>query len=130
MNLSHKDCLILESALSKLLTTLQQNVHSLPNTPAENVMLNISTVKSARKKIRLFSQNPQQQFSTQELKVMYGALRLLLENVRDFLAASPLTDPDRDKSLETQRICGRLLRYFDSLFAQDNIESQKLFGHL
>lgn len=129
MDLNSKDCLILESALKELLIYIQENAHSLPNTPAENILKNTSAIKSARKKLKQFPQKPQQQFSMQELKVMYWALRDLLEYVRDFLAESPITDPDHDSALDTQKTCSRLLRYFESLFAQDGIDIRKLFDY-
>lgn len=127
MNLNSKDCLILESALEELLSFIQKNAQSLPTASAANIVKNTSAIKSVRKKLKQFSKNPQQHFSMQELKVMYWALHDFLETAREFLADSPITDPDRETALDTQRTCSRLLRYFESLFAQDGIDIRKLF---
>lgn len=127
LDFTPKDCLVLNDALENLLVYIQENAQSLSQVSSENILLNTSAIRSARKKLKQFSKNPKQQFSMQELKVMYWALHDLLADVRAFLADSPLTDPDHDRALDTQKVCSRLLRYFESLFAQNGVDIQKIF---
>ena len=124
MNLNDMECTILDEALSQLLTVLQESAPQMDLTTRELMLANLNAVRSARQKLKHFSGGTQK-FSLPELKVMYAALESLKEDTDDYLAQSPLTDPNRNTALDTQRSCNQLLRNFIGLFAQEGIDIRK-----
>ena len=130
MSLNEMDCMVLEDALLDLLATIQENVPNYTHTSGETVTQNIFAIASSRKKLKEIRKSHSQDFSIQELKVMYWAIFDLRETTQSFLDSAPLSDPDRDTVIETQRICNRLIRYFAAQFAKDGIDIHKTFDSI
>ena len=87
---------------------------------------NTSAIESAGRKLKRITSAPQD-FSAQELKVMYWAVFDLRATTHDFLNSAPFSDPDRAVALETQRACNRLLRSFAGSLSQAGIDIRALF---
>ena len=127
MDLTEVDCVAIEEALSTLMTYIQGNVPNLRHTSGDVVMQNLLAITSAKKKLKAIRTNPAQNFSIQELKVMYWAIFDLRNTTREYLENAPPSDPDHNFALDAQKTCNRLLRYFATLFAKDGIDIRREF---
>ena len=130
MDLTEVDCVAIEESLSTLMAYIQGNVPNLRHTSGDVIMQNILAITSAKKKLKAIRTNPTQDFSIQELKVMYWAIFDLRNTTREYLENAPISDPDHNFALDTQRTCNRLLRYFSGLFAKNGIDIRSDFDFL
>ena len=128
--LDEMDCMVLEDALVDLLSTFHEHAAQATSVPGDVITQHIFSIASARKKLKNIRTAPTQDFSLQELKVMYWAIFDLRRTVQEFLAHAPLSDPDRGTAIGTQKICNRLLRSFAAAFAEGGIDIHKEFDPL
>lgn len=124
MTLNEFDRQILSESLSDLHAMLREaGPHIAP--PAA-IRENTTAIQSVKQKLKRITHEPQD-FSAQELKVMYWAVYDLRDVTREFLDEAPLSDPDRAISVETHRACNRLLRLLADCLARGGIDIRKLF---
>lgn len=128
MALNELDCTLLKESLDALSDLLRTAAHT-PTISSSALKENTSAIASVKKKLKKMRSHPSQQFSLQELKVMYWSIKEMRETIRDFLAEAPLTDPDREPALETQKACNRLLRDFSASFSEAGIDIESLFSN-
>lgn len=124
MTLNEFDCKILTESLSALYAMLRETGPRIAAPAA--VRENTSAIKSVRQKLKKITREPQD-FSAQELKVMYWAVYDFRDVIREFLDEAPPSDPDRAISVETHRACNRLLRLFADCLAQGGIDIRAMF---
>ena len=122
MKLNEEDCIVLEEALINLLAQTQESAPYFRYTPGEKVTALIFSIASARKKLKLISEEHSQDFSDQELKAMYWAVLDTRDEARAFLSETPLSDPGHDDAVSVQRLCNRLLKKFPDSLRMGNIE--------
>ncbi|MCQ5025490.1 hypothetical protein NE612_01380 [Oscillibacter valericigenes] len=127
MSLNEMDCIVLEDALVDLLASFHENATKVTCVPGNVITQHIFSIASARKKLKDIRENRTQDFSLQELKVMYWAVFDLREATQHFLEITSLSDPDHNTAVETQRICNRLIRDFASQFSKGGIDIHKTF---
>lgn len=124
MNFDYNDLLILDASLDELFSAIQSV--PLNAVSSSNIKLNLDGISSVRKKLKAVNENPDPQFSLQELKMMYWAIFVLRDNTREYLDAISLSDPDREQSLDTQKRCNRLLREFSAVFSAQGIDIREM----
>lgn len=127
LNFNESDRSLLLDALEDLSFMLRDAAPSMPELSSA-LAENTSAISSAKRKLRKSVVTGDISLSAQELKVLYWAVSEIRNDVRDFLGEAPLTDPDREAALETQRACNRLLRGFATAFSQNGIDIRSLFG--
>lgn len=128
MNFNENERIVLTEALSDLLIYLQESAAHLSPAAAENLTANTLAIASAKIKLQKISKEKEQQFSLQELKVMYWAVKDLRDDTRDYLDSLSQTDPERNDAIDTEKICNRFLREIRKQFADNGIDIQALFS--
>lgn len=118
------DRTLLDNALNYLYEDIRDKGAAISS--MESALANTSATISARQKLKKIAREPQD-FSPQELKVMYWAVYNLREMVRDFLENGPLTGDSHTTILETQRACNRQLRFLASSLSQLGIDIRQIF---
>ncbi len=80
---------VLNESLSDLLVYIQENVPYLSNTSSEAITENTMAITTSKIKLQRIKTDKEQQFSLQEMKVMYWALSMLRDDTREYLDTSP-----------------------------------------
>ena len=127
MNLGESERLILDESLSNLLVYIQENIPYLSNTSSEAITANTTAITTSKLKLKRITTSKEQQFTLQEMKVMYWAVSMLREDTREFLDNSSNSDPDRDVAVDAERTCNRLLRFLKEQFSLAGIDIQDIF---
>ena len=127
MNLGESERLILDESLSNLLVYIQENIPYLSNTSSEAITANTTAITTSKLKLKRITTSKEQQFTLQEMKVMYWAVSMLREDTREFLDNSSNSDPDRDVAIDTEMTCNRLLRFLKEQFSLAGIDIQDIF---
>ncbi len=127
MNLGESERLILDESLSNLLVYIQENIPYLSNTSSEAITANTTAITTSKLKLKRITTSKEQQFTLQEMKVMYWAVSMLREDTREFLDNSSNSDPDRDVAIDTEKSCNRLLRFLKEQFSLAGIDIQDIF---
>lgn len=127
MNLGESERLILDESLSNLLVYIQENIPYLSNTSSEAITANTTAITTSKLKLKRITTRKEQQFTLQEMKVMYWAVSMLREDTREFLDNSSNSDPDRDVAIDTEKSCNRLLRFLKEQFSLAGIDIQDIF---
>lgn len=127
MNLGESERLILDESLSNLLVYIQENIPYLSNTSSEAITANTTAITTSKLKLKRITTSKEQQFTLQEMKVMYWAVSMLREDTREFLDNSSNSDPDRDVAIDTEKTCNRLLRFLKEQFSLAGIDIQDIF---
>lgn len=122
MRLNEMDCIVLEEALIDSLEQIQSGAPHFENTTGEAITSSIFSIASVRKKLKAIRQNPSQDFTAQELRIMYWAISDMRDAIRAYLETAPLSDPDRGSAIDTQKICNHLLREFSDLLHKGGIQ--------
>lgn len=127
MTLNENERLILDEALSNLLVYIQESVPNLSNTSSEAITANTMAITTSKVKLQRIKTNSEQQFSLQEMKVMYWATSMLRDDTREFLDTAAISDPDRNTAIDTEKACNRLLRFLRQQFSLVGIDIQDIF---
>lgn len=122
MQLNEMDCMVLEEALIDSLEYIQGGAPHFTNTPGEAITSSIFSIASVRKKLKAIRKNPSQEFTAQELQIMYWAVSDMRDDIKTYLETAPLSDPDRGPAIDTQKICNHLLREFSALLRKGGIQ--------
>ena len=77
MNLGESERLILDESLSNLLVYIQENIPYLSNTSSEAITANTTAITTSKLKLKRITTSKEQQFTLQEMKVMYWAVSML-----------------------------------------------------
>ena len=127
MTLNELERTILDESLSDLLAFIQEGIPHLKNTSAEDINQNTLAIASAKMKLKKISAEADMGFTLQEMKVMYWALSDLRDTTLEYLDSAPISDPNRNTAVDSQKICNRLLRSLRNLFLEQGIDIQQLF---
>lgn len=127
MTLNENERLILDEALSNLLVYIQKNVPNLSNTSSEAITANTMAITTSKVKLQRIKTNSEQQFSLQEMKVMYWATSMLRDDTREFLDTAAISDPDRNTSIDTEKACNRLMRFLRQQFSLAGYDIRDIF---
>lgn len=127
MTLNELERTILDESLSDLLAFIQGGIPHLKNTSAEDINQNTLAIASAKMKLKKISAETDMGFTLQEMKVMYWALSDLRDTTLEYLDPAPISDPNRNTAVDSQKICNRLLRALRNLFLEQGIDIQQLF---
>ncbi len=118
---------VLNESLSDLLVYIQENVPYLSNTSSEAITENTMAITTSKIKLQRIKTDKEQQFSLQEMKVMYWALSMLRDDTREYLDTSPTSDPSRDDAIDTEKICNRLMRFLRQQFSLAGYDIRDIF---
>ncbi len=127
MTLNENERLILDEALSDLLVYIQENAPYLSNTSSEAITENTMAITTSKLKLQRIKTDKEQQFSLQEMKVMYWALSMLRDDTREFLDTSPTSDPGRDDAIDAEKTCNRLMRFLRQQFSLAGYDIRDIF---
>ena len=127
MTLNENERLILDEALSNLLVYIQESVPNLSNTSSEAITANTMAITTSKLKLQRIKTDKEQQFSLQEMKVMYWALSMLRDDTREFLDTSPNSDPGRDDAIVAEKTCNRLMLFLLQQFSLAGYDIRDIF---
>lgn len=127
LTLNENERLILDEALSNLLVYIQESVPNLSNTSSEAITANTMAITTSKLKLQRIKTDKEQQFSLQEMKVMYWALSMLRDDTREFLDTSPTSDPGRDDAIDAEKTCNRLMRFLRQQFSLAGYDIRDIF---
>ena len=122
MNISEADKVLITEALSDLLEEIQQNIPYLKNISTDMINMNTLAIASAKIKLGKINKIGAAPFEPQEIKVIIWSLSLLKKGTVEFLDSVPLSDPDREPAVETQKACNRILRELRQQLPKEAVE--------
>lgn len=127
MTIDETNRALITEALSDLLLLIQEGTPHLSHTSADNINQNTLAIASAKIKLERIKGDPQQTFSSQELKVIYWAVRNLRDETQDYLDSPACSASDRDDAMSAYRTANAVLRELRADFARAGIEIEQLF---
>lgn len=130
MNLNETNRVLLTEALSDLLVLIQEGSPHLSHVSAEDINQNTLAIASAKIKLNRMPDEKTQEFSAQELKVMYWAMKNFRDDMQALLDSLSLSDSERNDAIETYRTANALLRDLRADFSQIGIDIQSALPFL
>ena len=127
VNLNETNRVLLTEALNDLLAYIQEGITHLPHVSTDDINQNTLAIASAKIKLGRIPGEKLQQFSAQELKVMYWALKNFRDDTQDLLDSLSLSDSDRNDAIDAYRSANALLRELRTESAQIGLELADLF---
>lgn len=128
MKLTEFDRALVDQALVELLTVIQEGIPSLQNTSADAINQNTLAIAAVKHKISSLPKEGEFSCTLQELKMVYWALTLCLDDTKAYLDDAPLSDPDREYAISVQSSCNGLLRSCREQFSQAGIDIRAQLG--
>ena len=122
MTLTEINRSLLAEALSDLLALIQEGIPHFSHVSAKAINENTLAIASAKIKLERIQTEKTQQFSAQELKVMYWAVKNFHDNTQEYLDSLSLSDPERDDAIFAYKTANVLLKELRNDFSQIGIE--------
>lgn len=122
MTLTEINRSLLTEALSDLLALIQEGIPHFSHVSAKAINENTLAIASAKIKLERIQTEKTQQFSAQELKVMYWAVKNFHDNTQEYLDSLSLSDPERDDAIFAYKTANVLLKELRNDFSQIGID--------
>ena len=122
MTLTEINRSLLAEALSDLLALIQEGIPHFSHVSAKAINENTLAIASAKIKLERIQTEKTQQFSAQELKVMYWAVKNFHDNTQEYLDSLSLSDPERDDAIFAYKTANVLLKELRNDFSQIGID--------
>lgn len=130
MTLNEDNRILLTEALSDLLAFIQEAIPHLSHVSTKDINENTLAIASAKIKLERIPREKSQQFSAQEMKVMYWAVKNFRDDTQEFLDSLSPSDPDRDDAAFAYKTANALLRELRADFSQIGIDINAVFPFL
>ena len=130
MNLNETNRALLTESLSDLLVLIQEGIPHFSHVSAEDINENTLAIASAKIKLERIPKEKTQQFSAQEMKVMYWAVKNFRDGTQEFLDSLSPSDPDRNDAVSAYKTANALLRELRAEFSQIGIDIKAVFPSL
>ena len=122
MNLNENNKILLTEALSDLLVFIQESVPHLSHVSANDINENTVAIASAKIKLERISKEKAQEFSAQEMKVMYWAAKHFRDDTQEFIDSLSPSAPERNDAIFAYKTANALLRELRADFSQIGID--------
>ena len=122
MTLTEINRSLLAEALSDLLALIQEGIPHFSHVSAKAINENTLAIASTKIKLERIQTEKTQQFSAQELKVMYWAVKNFHDNTQEYLDSLSLSDPERDDAIFAYKTANVLLKELRNDFSQIGID--------
>lgn len=122
MTLNEDNRILLTESLSDLLVLIQEGIPHFSHVSAEDINKNTMAIASAKIKLERIPKEKTLQFSAQEMKVMYWAVKNFRDDTQESLDSLSPSDPDRNEAAFAYKTANALLRELRADFSQIGID--------
>ena len=130
MNLNENNRVLLTEALSDLLVYIQEAGPHLSQVSVNDMHENTVAIASAKIKLERIQEKKAQEFSAQEMKVMYWAVKHFRDDTQEFLDSLSPSDPERNDAIFAYKTANALLRELRADFSQIGIDIKAVLPFL
>ncbi len=123
MDFNDFDCMIVEEALNNYLSYLDESIPSLEGVSPENILLNVSSARSALKKVKKM-RTRDCDMNANELKAIYLSVHMYLETV----SSASIPKGERRSASEAKASCRKILSGLSAAFSASGYNINSFLG--